>query len=248
MAKLILLDSRLFVGAADLSGQSSKLELNDEFEEKDATNFRSGGAKEVLGGLESVGISAEGQWEAGDPGKIDDQAWTDRRVLGPWTMGATNASDSGVGSVAYLTKALRTDISLFGAVGDVAPWTANAVGTWPLVRGEFAHPSGTARTSTGNGTALQLGAVSEGERLYASLHVLSADGTTPTIAVEVESDSQEDFAGTPETRVSFATVGEPGGEILRTDGSAHADDWYRVTWTISGTSPSFLFVVAIGIE
>lgn len=248
MAKLVLLDSRLFVGAADLSGQSNKIEITDEIEEKETTNFRSGGAKTVVGGLESVAIAAEGQWEAGDPGKIDDEQWANRRVLGPWTAGATDASDTGTGSLAYLTKALRTSIQLFSSVGEVAPWTANAAGTWPLVRGQFAHPSGTARTATGNGTGLQLGAVAAGARLYASSHVLSVVGTsTPTITVEVESDVDNTFTS-PSTVISFAAATEPGGQILRTDGSAITDTWYRVTWTISGTGPSFLFVVALGIE
>lgn len=249
MAKLILLDTRIFAGAADLSGGSSKLELDDMIEEKDVTNFRSGGAKEVLGGIESVSISAEGQWEAGDPGLIDDQAWADRRVIGPWTMGATGASDTAAGSVAYLTRALRTNIKLLGAVGDVAPWSADAVGSWPLARGLFAHPSGVARTSTGAGTALELGAVAAGQRLYASLHVLSVSGTsTPTLSAIVESDSEEAFGASPETRLTFTDATEAGGQILRTNGDAHADTWYRVSWTITGTDPSFLFLAAFGIE
>jgi hypothetical protein len=250
MGKLVLLDARLFVGAADLSGNANKIEVGSEFEVKDTTNYRSGGAKEVLGGIETVAIDAEGQWEAGDPGQIDDQAWADRRVLGAWTAAAESASDTAAGGLAYLTKALRTSIQLFGSVGDVAPWTAKATGTWPLVRGTFAHPSGVPRTSTGTGTALQVGEVGAGQRMYASLHVLSVAGTsTPTITVTVQSDEAEAFTDNPQTRLSFDAATEPGGQILRTDGAAIADDdWWRVGWTISGTDPSFLFVVAIGIE
>lgn len=249
MAKHVLLDARLFVGAADLSGHGNKIELSDEIEEKDVTNWRSGGAKEVLGGLESVSISAGGQWEAGDPGKIDDQQWASRRVLDAWTMGATSASDTGTGSLAYITKSLRTSITLLGSVGDVAPWEASATGTWPAVRGLFAHPSGVARTSTGSGTAIQVGEVGAGQRLYASLHVLSVSGTsTPTLTVTVQSDDAMAFSSAT-TRLTFDAVTEPGGQILRTDGSAIADDdWWRIGWTISGTDPSFLFVAAFGIE
>jgi len=248
MSKLVLLDVRTFVGAADLSGHQNKLELTSNIEEKDVTNYRSGGARELLGGLETVEINAEGQWEAGDPGKIDDQEWADRRVLGPWTMAAEGSSDLSAGGVAYLTKALRTSITLFGPVGDVAAWSANATGTWPLVRGAFAHPSGVARTTTGSGTAIQLGPVSAGQRLYASLHVLSVSGTTPSLTVEVESDTTEDFDDDPTTRLSFDAATGPVGQILRTDGSAIAHDWWRVNWTISGTNPSFLFVAAFGIQ
>lgn len=248
MAKIVLLDTRVFAGAADLSGQSNKLELTDEIEDKETTNFRSGGAKEFLGGLETVSINAEGQWEAGDPGKIDDQQWASRRVLDVWTMGAESDSDTGPGSVMYIAKALRTSISLLGAVGDVAPWTANATGTWPLARGVCAHPSGVARTSTGSGTAIQVGAVSAGQKLYASLHVLSVSGTsTPTLTVTVQSDDASGFAS-PATRLTFDAATEAGGQILRTDGTAITDDWWRVGWTISGTDPSFLFLAAFGIE
>lgn len=247
MGKLILLDTRVFAGAADLSGQSNKLELASDIEEKDVTNFRSGGAKELLGGLESVAISGEGQWEAGDPGKVDDQAWASRRVLDAWTMAAEGASDLAAGSVMYLAKALRTQFRILSAVGDVAPWTASAVGTWPLVRGVCAHPSGVARTATGSGTAIQVGAVAAGERLYASLHVLSVAGTvTPTITVTVQSASDEAFT-TPTTRLTFDAATAPGGQILRTDGTAITDTWWRVGWTISGTDPSFLFLAALGV-
>jgi hypothetical protein len=250
MAKLVLLDTRVFVGAADLSGWSNKLELDDTIEEKEVTNFRSGGAKELLGGLETVSISGEGQWEAGDPGKVDDQAWASRRVLDAWTMGATSASDTAGGSLAYIAKALRTQFTILGAVGDVAPWSASATGTWPLVRGVFAHPSGVARTTTGSGTAFQVGEVAAGQRLYATLHVLSVAGTsTPTITVTVQSDSAEAFTTDPQTRLSFAAATAAGGQVLRTDGSAIVgDDWWRVGWTITGTDPSFLFVAAFGIE
>jgi hypothetical protein len=249
MGKLILLDARLFVGAADLSGQSNKIELSSEIEEKDVTNWKSGGAKELLGGIESVSIAAGGQWEAGDPGKIDDQQWASRRVLDAWTMGATSAVDTGVGALAYLTKALRTSINLLGAVGDVAPWEASAVGSWPLVRSEFAHPSGVARTTTGTGTALNLGAMSAGQRLYGSLHVLSVAGSAPTIDVVIASDTVQAFSGSPETRITFPQLAEPDGTVLRTSAGAHADSWYRAQWTISSAGgESFLFVVALGIE
>lgn len=246
MSKSVLLDCRLFAVGADLSGHSNKIELSSEVEDKDATNYRSDGWKEVLGGLGSAELSGEGQWEAGDASKVDDASWSQLGGVGPWSVGP---ADSAVGDLAYFMKALRSDYKLGDAVGEVAPWSGNAKSAWPLVRGLFAHPPGTPRTATGDGTALQLGALAAGQQLYAALHVLSVAGTsTPTITVEIESDSQEDFGGTPETRLSFAPATAAGGQILRTSPGAHADTWYRPTWTITGTNPSFLFVVAFGIS
>lgn len=246
MSSFVLLDARLFAGGADLTGDSNKIEVSAEVEEKDRTNYYSGGYKEILGGLASAELSGEGQWRAGDSGMVDDASWGQFAGVGAWSAGP---DDCAVGDLAYFMKALRSDYKLGDAVGEIAPWAGTAKSTWPLVRGVFAHPPATARTSTGDGTAQQLGAIAADKRLYASLHVLSVAGSsTPTITVEIESDSQEDFGASPETLLSFDAATARGGQILRTDGTAHTDTWYRPTWTITGSGPSFLFVVALGIR
>lgn len=244
MAKQILTDVRLFAGGADLSGNTAKAELSVDVEEKDATNYRSGGAKEVLGGLVSSTINAEGQWEAGDPSKVDDAAWL---MLGGRTAWTVCPTDAVVGAVAYTTYGLHSSYKLGDQVGEIAPWTAKASGAWPVARGQIAHPPGTARTATGVGTGVQLGAVPANDRLYAALHVLSVAGTaTPTITVRVESDTTNAFAA-PTTRATFTAATARGGEIIRTSGTAITDTWWRVAWTISGTTPSFLLAAALGI-
>lgn len=245
MSKFVLTDVRLFTGGADLTGHSNKVEISAEVEDKDATNYASQGWKEILGGLASAEISGEGQWEAGDPGKVDDHSWASLGGLGPWSIGPAGAA---VGGLAYFTNALRADYKLGEGVGEVAPWEGTAKSSWPLVRGQFAHPPGTARTATGVGTSLNLGAVAAGKRLYAALHVVSLAGTaTPTITARIESDDATGFAS-PTTRLNFAAATAVGGQVLRTDGTAITDTWWRVAWTITGTTPSFLFVSSIGIR
>lgn len=245
MGKFVLLDCRLFGPGADLSGASNKIELSAEIEDKDATNYRSAGWKEVLGGLGSAEIAAEGQWEAGDPSMVDDASWADLGGVGPYTVCPT---DSVVGALAYLVQGMRADYKVGDAVGEIAPWTGNVKSSWPLVRGQIAHPPGTARTATGTGTVLNLGAIPAGKRLYAALHVLSVAGTAaPAITVTVESDDAAGFAS-PVTRGSFAAAGAPGGQALRTDGLAITDTHYRIAWTVTGTAPSFMFAVSLGIR
>lgn len=245
MAKTVLLNVRTFAVGVDLTSNSNKVEITTEVEDKDATNYGSQGWKEVLGGLTSAEIAAEGQWEAGDPSKVDDGAWGTLGAVGPWSVSANNGA--AVGDLAYLVNALRADYKLGDAVGEIAPWTSTAKSSWPMARGQFAHPPGTARTATGTGTALNLGAVAAGKRLYASLHVLSVAGTTPSLTARVESDDANGFAS-PTTRLTFNAATAVGGQILRTDGTAITDTWWRVAWTISGTTPSFLFASALGIQ
>lgn len=245
MGKTVLTNVRTFAVGADLTGNSNKIELGAEVEDKDATNYGSGGWKEVLGGLGAAEIAGEGQWEAADPSKVDDASWSQIGGSGPWTIGPVGAA---VGDLAYLTQALRSSYKLGAQVGEVAPWSGSAKSNWPLVRGQIGHPPGTPRTATGTGTALNLGAVAADKRMYAALHVLSVSGTaTPTITARIESDDSGGF-GTPTTQLTFAGATAIGGQTLRTSGSAITDTWWRVAWTITGTTPSFLFVVSLGIR
>ncbi|MER6834245.1 hypothetical protein ABT320_09635 [Streptomyces cellulosae] len=245
MPKTVLTNVRCFAAGVDLTSASNKIELSTEVEDKEATNYASQGWKEVLGGLASAELSGEGQWEAGDPSKVDDGAWSTLGGVGPWSVSANNAA--AVGNLAYLMKALRADYKVGESVGEVAPWTSTAKSSWPLVRGQFAHPPGTARTATGTGTGLELGAVTAGQRLYAALHVLSTAGTTPSLTARVES-SDDDTFGSPTTRLTFDAAAGAGGQILRTDGTAITDTWWRIAWTITGTTPSFLFAASLGIQ
>lgn len=245
MAKTVLTNVRCFAVGVDLTGVSNKVEVTTEVEDKDSTNYASNGWKEVMGGLASAEVAAEGQWEAGDPSKVDDASWSQLGGVGPWSISANNGA--AVGDLAYLTNAMRADYKMFDAVGEIAPWTGTAKSSWPMARGQFAHPPGTARTATGTGTGLQLGAVALDKRLYASLHVLSVSGTTPSITARVESSVDNTF-GAPTTRLTFTAASAVGGQILRTTGSAITDTWWRVAWTISGTTPSFMFAAALGIQ
>ncbi|WP_245786523.1 hypothetical protein [Lentzea albida] len=223
---------------------SNKLEVAAEVEEKDTTNFGSAGWSEMIGGLASTKISGEGQWEAADASKVDNAQWSGLGGVGPWTA-CPNGSN--VNDVAWLTNALTANYQLGGSVGDVAPWTAEASSSWAMPRGRVGHPPGTARTATGNGTAVQLPAVAAGQYLYASLHVLSVSGTSsPTLTVTIGSDDSAGFAS-PVTRITFNAATARGGQIMRAVGPI-TDTWYRASWTISGTTPSFLFLVAFGVK
>jgi hypothetical protein len=244
MAKTVLTGCRIFAGGADLTGASNKCELSVEAEDKDVTTFDSDGWKESIGGLKSGTVSGSGYWEAGDDGKVDDETWADLGDAAvPFTVAPVAAT---VGSLAYVAKTFRKNYKLLGQVGDVAPWEAEASSNWPVARGLVFHPPGTARTSSGTGTGAELAAVASGQALYAALHVLSVSGTdTPTLTVVVESDVDADFED-PQTVATFSDATAISSQILRST-TANTDTYYRVTWTVSGTSPSFQFVCSLGV-
>lgn len=250
MTKQVFLDCRTFVSGADLSGWGNKIEVGEEWEAKATTNWRSGGAVERLAGIGDVDIDAAGQWEAGDLGKPDDEFWANRRIIEPWTIAPDGQSDLAAGTLVYLAKALRLNSKYLGAVGDVAPWSMKAKGSGGLVRGLSSHPSGVPRTVTGTGTILDLG-VAGGptalQALYANLHVLSVAGTGgPSLTVTVQSSTLIGF-GAPTNRGSFAAKTAIGGEAIRIAGPI-TDRYWRLSWAITGTTPSFLFMSSLGID
>jgi hypothetical protein len=249
VAKTVLLNTRIFAAGADLTSRSNKVELAVELEDKDATAFRDvadpqAGWKEVLGGLATTTINASGQWEAGDLGKVDDMAWTAATGRTPpnWTVCPLSAA---VGELAYTSQGLISSYKQGDAVGEIAPWEAQAKGTAMCGRGQVAHPPGTARTATGTGTGVNLGALLAGQRMLASLHVLSVAGTTPSLTVRVESDADNSWAS-PTTQATFSAATALGGQSALISGPI-TDTWWRVAWTITGTTPSFLFLAALGL-
>lgn len=251
MAIQILEGVRIFAGGADFTGRSNQIAIEAEHEVKKVTTFGSTDAngklwEEVKAGLAQAKLGGGGFWEAGDTGKVDDTLWAALGGTGPWSVGVANGA--AVGDLAYIVNGMHAKYALLDAVGEVAPWKAEVAGTWPTPRGVFLHPPGTARTATGDGTAVEHVAVAAGQYVYAALHVLSVAGTdTPTITVVIESDVDALFNGSETSRISFAAATARGGQILRTAGPI-TDAFYRATWTIAGTDPSFLFVVSLGVK
>ena len=143
-------------------------------------------------------------------------------------------------------RALTADYETFGEIGEINPFKAELSGNWPVTHGRLLHPKGTARTATGVGTAFQVGALLATKRMYCTLHVLSISGTaTPTITVRLESDNAVGFPSAV-TQTTFTAMTAIGSQTATVAG-ALTDDWWRPAWTITGTNPSFLFVVAVGI-
>jgi hypothetical protein len=243
MAKFVLKNVRLFAGGADLTTVNNQIALNAEAESKDTTAFVPTGDvwHEEVSGIKSVQLNASGQWEASDASKVDDEAFGSFGTINAVSAMPATAAD---GALAWLTAYNRRQYQLLGAVGDVAPWSWQAAGAWPLVRGQvLANP--TARTATGTGTSVQLGAVSSALRLYVGLHVFSVSGTTPSLTVAIQGDNATGFPS-PVTVGTFSAATAIGSQIMRVAGPI-TDDWFRVSYTISGTTPSFLFAVTAGI-
>jgi hypothetical protein len=112
-------------------------------------------------------------------------------------------------------------------------------------RGRLMHVA-SAATATANGTGQLLRAISTAKRAWATLHVLTVDGTDPSMTVIIQSDDNADFSSAT-TRATFTAATAATGELVEIEGPV-TDTYWRARFTISGTSPEFSFVVALGFQ
>lgn len=189
-------------------------------------------------GLKGYGFSGEGFWEGGDTGM--DKAIQDRFRTSdvPFSL---LLDDGSVGSPCRAMQAMVGGYQIGdGAVGELLPVSFELGAMNAPVRGSVLHNS----EATGNvtGTAIEEGAVSSTQTLYAALHVFSGSGQ---LEVDIQSDDAQGFSS-PTTQLSFANV---------LTGTAQASEWKSTTgaitdtwWRVSATNPAtrdFAVIIAI---
>ena len=135
---------------------------------------------------------------------------------------------------------------MLGSIGEVTPFTVSkSNSTDKVVRGTINIDSDI--TATGASTGIQLGAVAANENIYAAIHCTGVSGTsTPTITFVLESDDNASFTSAT-TRATFTSITAIASEIKKVSG-AISDDYFRLSYTVSGTTPSFSIHATLGIE
>lgn len=236
MSTSIVNDALLIVDDFDISGQSNTVGLDYEAESHDETVFGDDTRKNK-GGLDTVGISAEGFF---DP-DMDSDLFSD---IGVQDKLLTVAIGKAVGDVAYNCRVLVGSYTpLDAAVGELASYTLEASASNTMQRGQILFKND-AVTATGSGSTLNAGAAATS--ITAILHVYSASGTTPTLDVDIESDSSDDFTGLETTQISFTQA--TGRTAERKTAGSTSDTWWRISYTIGGSSPSFGFAVVLILQ
>lgn len=234
---------KLIVDGWDLSGHVSGMDFGASVEMQDDTVF--GDAfRSNAPGLEDFAIQHEGVWSAG--AGLPDTVFAANKGLRD-VLATLAPVDGDEGEVCYFMRTTQGIYSLGGSVGDLLRFSVSlsASGGIGAVRGTVM--ANATLNATDAGTAFEMGAVGASAKLYAGLHVLSASGTAPTLDVVVESDDAEAFLD-PVTRITFGQKTAIGSEWATPVGGALTDDWWRVSWTLGGTAPSFDAVVVVGIQ
>lgn len=243
MATAPLLNCKLWFGGYDLSGDMNALALKVSAAEKPATAFGDAGIKR-RSGLKSVMAQHRGYIDLA-VGGVDDVLFGKLAVADePMTAAPTDGTE---GEIAYTFRALEGEYSPMGEVDEMFGFAVAAESSAgdPLVRGTVVL-NGT-KTVTGTGSIFNLGAVGATQKLYAALHVFGVTGGTPTLDVTVQSAALVGF-GSPTTRITFAQAIARGSQWAAAVAGPITDGFWRVSYTISGSTPSFPFVVVVGIQ
>ena len=243
MGKTILKNVTLLYGARDISGVTNSLDPGQMVDEKETTNFASNGYREYLGSMRAATWQYSGFWESlAVTGEPDSTFHGKLGMIGvPAT--ATFTYPCADGDIAWFMNALSANYKAEAKVGEVAAYSLKLMSAGPYIRGRVLD-SRTA-TATGNGAALELGAVTSSQRLFYAVHVLAASGTTPTLDLVIQSDNGSGFAS-PATGATLAQITGTAYVIGYVDGPI-TDDYFRVARTLGGTTPSFQYVAVIGI-
>lgn len=221
----------------DLSADFNALAIATEVAKERATVFGSTAHVDEPSLPENM-VEFGGLWRA-DTDVLDDVLHSRLGVTGGvFTVSPTGLEDA----VALFCRVSQGRYQRQGVVGRLLRFDGSVFQTTgdPLVRGTVLTPNDS-KASSDVSTALQVGAVSASQYLYAVLHVFSGTGT---LDVVVQSDNAEGFSS-PTGRITFAqATGREAQYATRVAGSI-TDDWWRVSYTIA-TGP-FAFAVAIGI-
>ena len=250
MATQVLTAVNLFVGGFDLTSDVFTHELTDNIEEVENTVYATTGttARSFIPGLETFTINHSGYIDPDGTTGPDDVLFTafKSKALEVATVTPNGSAEN---ALAYTGQRVDSSLTpLTGAVGEMAGFVFSGTGSDVLVRGFMLQSPAAAETANGNSTGLQYaGGVLTGERLYASLHVLAASGTTPTLDVIVQSDTTG--FPSPTSQITFTQVTTTLGAQWGTSVAGPiTDDFFRVNFTIAGGSPSYTFAVTVGIQ
>ena len=246
MAENYVQGNKLYVAGNDRSSNWTAISLQIGRETIDWTKG-SDTTRLMMPGLKMASLEVEGVTDFADDGQDEDAAAFLDLTNAPIIVCATPGSTSGdEGTFAYAMNAVAGSYTpMQNKIGERVNFTLSAQAASQVARGTIMHDGDTARSTTANGTARQLGAVSATQRVFACIQCLSASAGD-TLDVLITSDALEAF-GSPTTRFTFTQITTTGAYQWMELAGPITDDWWRVQWTVGGAAISMNFVVFLAI-
>lgn len=241
MAKAIL-DARIYLAEVDLSCYSNAAAINLKTDIVDCTAFCDE-YKDKLAGMTDCIVDIAGYFSAAATTGNPDHKMFDQLALSNAVL--TICPEEGLtGTTAYFFRPTLSQYTpMEGKVGEMNTFKLHGEGAAPLVKGTVMMPLA-AKTLTGTSTPYQLGALTADQTIYCAVHITAIAGT-PTLDLVLQSDAANSFLS-PTDQITFTQKTGIGFDWQYKAG-AIADDWWRISYTIGGGTPSLTFVIVAGI-
>lgn len=233
MSQTILRDQQIYLDGYQIDSLSNSCSIEGKKDVVDFTTF--GNTDRVKGsGLFDFTFAAGGFIDYASV--VDAFIWNE--VLSNDMLITVTPQAQVLGGVVYLMNAVETDVKLLGKVGDAAPFQIGAAGDSVMSKGSIILLPGTPITATGSGVAQQNTAATAGKKLKLALHVIGISGTgTPSITFTFKS-SQVVGMTSPSTLITTGSITALTG-VYSEALLAATDTYFQLSYTVTGTTPSF---------
>lgn len=245
---------KLFVAQFDLTPHARALSLKAAVDARDATVMLDTTRKNMPG-LRVAGWDVEMFFDGPIDGALHDLMQSAGTAPGMGDGAAvlmTFLPDGQTeGNLSYFARSMLTEMPRPLVLGDgfmqsisgVAYDGGRGPGAALVSRGVLAATRTV--TAAGNGPAQQLGALADDrDEIHLGAHVTAISGTSPVLTLIVQSDDNAGFT-TPTTRATATAVSAIGAIDMPPIVGPITDTYWRVTWTLTGTTPSATFVASL---
>lgn len=243
MAVTAAVEVKLFVGALRVDNATSA-NITPEVATLTANRWGLGSFAGVAAGITSyrADITAFQDWAA------NDIAATFRNLTGSSEVLSVCPVGSAAGSLAQIGRVLVTGAPWSGSIGELPTVQIPLRGFGsPVGEGRVTIAETTAITGTLNGAAQQLGAVTAStKRVYAAVHILDIQGTSPTLQPILQSDDNSGFSSAT-SQATGTAQGAVGTQWLASGWGPFTDDYWRVRLVAGGTVTSASVLAAVAI-
>jgi hypothetical protein len=233
---------KILINGNDVSIYFKQVDMSGTADVLDSTCFDMT-AKQFVVGQRDGKATGNGIWAAkdlvGDPDEIDEILSALQGVDADQIVTIGQAGLSSVGLSASLLKAKQMKYGVSSPNNNLVSITLE-LQTSLGIRTGIVHAALAARTATGTGVS-QDGAAASANGAHVHLHCTVKSGTAaPSLTVIVEDSADNAAWSTIGTFAALTAVG-----ALRLELAGTVRRYTRISWAITGTTPSFTFAAAL---
>lgn len=233
MSQTILRDQQIFLDGYQIDSLSNSCSIEAKKDVVDVTTF--GNSDRVKqSGLFDLTFSVGGFIDYASA--VDSFLWTE--ISDTDIVISVIPQTPALGGIAYLMNAIESDIRLLGKVGEAAPFQIGAAGDSLMTRGTIILLPTTPITTTGTSAVYQNTAAAVGKRLKLAVHVIGITGTgSPSITFILKS-SQVVGMTSPTTLITTTSINAVNAAYAEALLAA-TDTYFQLSYTVTGSTPSF---------